>query len=95
MLFRSSDLLRRSERGAADAHAVVPTLDFQFRNAGFRRQGDQFTDFIDSHQWISLTEVRLSLRRNLVNKIRGSGLADVKVIPTRASKVNTVFDQFL
>src|ERR1035441_10300973 len=50
-------LLRRVERTAADAHAVVATLHLQLRDPGFRRQGDQFTDFIDCHQWSSLPEV--------------------------------------
>src|ERR1039458_4941845 len=54
---REGDLLRRVERAAADAHAALPALHLQLRNPGFRRQRDQFTDFINSHQWFSLTEV--------------------------------------
>ena len=50
------DLLWRGEAGAADAHAVFAALHFQFRDPGFAGQGDQFSDFIDCHQWISLTD---------------------------------------
>ena len=51
----------RGEARAADAHAIVAALDFKLRNSRFRCQIDQLTDFIDSHQSISLTYFRRSI----------------------------------
>ena len=53
---------KRWETRAADAHAIVPALHLELRNSRFRCQIDQLTDFIDGHQWISLTYFRRSSR---------------------------------
>ena len=47
------DLLGRREGRAADADAVLAALHFQFRNPGFGRQVDQFTDLIYCHSGLA------------------------------------------
>jgi hypothetical protein len=43
------ELLGGREGGAANADAVFAALHLEFRNSGFGRQVDQFTDLIDCH----------------------------------------------
>ena len=47
------ELLGGREGRAADADAVLAALHLQFRNPGFGRQVDQFTDLIDSHSGLA------------------------------------------
>ena len=81
-----------AKAGAADAHAVIAALHFQFGDPGFRRQVDQFANFINCHQWISLTEVqgaRGQMRRSVhgrIPNIEGRETAMLLLNPTAVSE---------
>jgi hypothetical protein len=47
------ELLGGREGCAADADAVLAALHLQFRNPGFGRQVDQFTNLIDCHSGLA------------------------------------------
>jgi len=47
------EFLGGRESRAAYADAVLAALHFQFRNPGFGRQVDQFTDLIDCHSGLA------------------------------------------
>ena len=53
------ELLLGGEGRTPDANAAISALHFKLRNSRFGCQIDQLTNFINCHQWISLTSVGL------------------------------------